>query len=268
MHLIGRKIGRSLLYRRSRNEARHFASRTQPADKPKPSIIGFPVGPFRMNMYALACSETGDAAIVDSGADTEEEFEQVSTFVEENGFNVRFLLQTHAHVDHIIGIGRSLAFWGGKDAKNDSESKPIQAFLHLKERWNWENAPAAAMRYSFYTQPLVLPSIDSFQNLDGKEELQIGNLIFKVLFTPGHSPGHCSFLCEEHKLLIGGDLLFNGSIGRTDLPGSCEQDMKESLQTIFDMLEDDVVVLPGHGQLTTIGQEREMNPLVQLALSQ
>ena len=209
-----------------------------------------------MNMFAFACSETDEAAIIDVGADTAEEFNQFKTFIDDNGFKVTSLLQTHGHVDHVVGLRRGIAEW--PDA---------QRYVNHKEKENWEGAADKAADYGFQTDDPQLPRIEEFTNLANIKSIQVGKIELEVLFTPGHAPGHCCFYSALHKVLIGGDLLFNGSIGRTDLPGCSEADMNESLRFLFDKLEDEVVVLPGHGSLTTILQERTFNPLVLMALS-
>lgn len=241
---------------RSRRFSSVSRGTTGQTEHPRPSIFGYPVGPLQMNMYAFACSETDEAVLVDIGADTEEEFLRFKDFVDDNGFKVTALLQTHAHVDHVIGINRGIQEW-----------PEAQRYVHHKERQNWEHASLKAKDYGFQTSQTPLPPIQEFTDLATVDKVQVGEIELEVLFTPGHAPGHCCFYSHLHKVLIGGDLLFNGSIGRTDLPGCSQADMDRSLRQLFDKLEDEVVVLPGHGPLTTIGQERTFNPCVLMALS-
>ena len=103
---------------------------------------------------------------------------------------------------------------------------------------------------------------DRIHELDNADNITVGNCQFQVLFTPGHAPGHVCFYNKLHGYLVGGDLLFEGGIGRTDFPGCNPDHMNNSLKTLFDQLPDDVVVLPGHGNRTTIGRERQTNVFI------
>jgi hydroxyacylglutathione hydrolase len=213
------------------------------------ALAGAPVNAFKMNMWVLACLETGDAAIVDAGAGAAKELEQFTRWLDDNDFRLTAVLQTHAHVDHVLGLGALRKRYG--------QTLPIH--LHGKERPVYARAKQAAQNYG-------LGELDDLPqdwiDLEGKQEVKIGNLRLQVLETPGHSPGHVAFFEPRTKRLFGGDLLFQGSVGRTDFPESSPEDMAKSLAAIC-QLQDDVLVLPGHGQPTTIGEEKETNPHLQ-----
>jgi hydroxyacylglutathione hydrolase len=213
------------------------------------ALAGAPVNAFKMNMWVFADLETGDAAIVDAGAGTAKELEQFTRWLDDNDFRLTAVLQTHAHVDHVLGLGVLRKRYG--------QALPI--YLHGKERPVYARAKQAAQNYG-------LGELDDLPqdwiDLEGKHEVQVGSLRLKVLETPGHSPGHVAFFEPRTKRLFGGDVLFQGSIGRTDFPESSPDDMARSLATLC-QLPDDVLVLPGHGQPTTIGEEKETNPHLQ-----
>lgn len=204
-------------------------------------IAGRPVGPFAMNQYLVACTRTGEAAIIDSGGDPR----LFLAFCEERNLRVTRLLQTHAHVDHVAGLGATKAATGA----------PI--FLHPDDAAVYASAPASGLMFGMRVAPP--PPVD--EDLSDGQVIAFGDVRLEVLHTPGHCPGHVCFVDHEAKRILAGDLLFRGSVGRTDLPGADPSQMGPSLSRIF-ALDDEHRVFPGHMEPTTIGEERATNPFL------
>eukprot|EP00947_MAST-08B_sp_MAST-8B-sp1_P002771 g2771.t1 len=197
-----------------------------------------------MNQYLVGCRTSGSAAIIDSGDDEPERW--VASAAAE-GLTIEHLLQTHGHIDHVAGLAAT---------KRLLPAAPIRMSeldLFLLDR--------AVEQGEMFGMPIeVPPHPDEF--LDTADELAVGELTFKVLHTPGHSPGHVCFYEASQGLLFGGDLIFQGSIGRTDLPGADMADMLASLREIS-KLPGPTRIFPGHMGETTIDIERASNPYLQ-----
>lgn len=198
------------------------------------------VGPFQENSYILGCPETRQALLIDPG----HEPEAILDRVEQLGLKVVGIANTHAHIDHMAGV------------------VPIQARLGVPFRLHRDDLPLlqsspqhAAM---FGLPPVEVPIVDSF--LTDGECFTIGRIEVEVIFTPGHSPGHVTFKVGGD--LIVGDVLFAGSIGRVDLPGGSWPTLEHSIRRRLFPLGDACRVWPGHGDPTTIGEERKHNPFV------
>lgn len=204
-------------------------------------IASAPVGPFAMNQYLLVDATSGDAAIIDSGGDPRPFVDHAR----EAGAQVTFLLQTHAHIDHVAGLS----------ATRDLVDAPI--FLHDDDLPLYESVAVQARMFGMRLDPLPTPD-RSFAEGD---VVAVGSIELTVLHTPGHAPGHVCLWARDAGVLFGGDLLFRMSIGRTDLPGSDPRAMARSLERIL-TLPDDTLVLPGHMDVTTIGHERRHNPFL------
>ncbi len=204
-------------------------------------IVSAPVGPFAMNQYLLVDDKAGAAAIVDSGGDPAP-FVAHATAA---GASITDLLQTHAHIDHVAGLG----------ATRELVDAPI--WLHDDDLPLYQGVTAQARMFGMRLDPLPPPNRSW---VDG-DIVQVGSIELTVMHTPGHAPGHVCLWAREHGVVFGGDLLFRGSIGRTDLPGSDPRAMVASLQRIL-TLPDDTLVLPGHMEPTTIGRERRHNPFL------
>lgn len=197
-----------------------------------------PVGPFAMNQSLLGCKKTGEAVLIDAGEPPQRFLEAAR----QRELSIKAVLQTHAHVDHVAGLGPTL------------EAIPVPVYLHAADLPIYRFVPQQAQLYGFPVPPL--PEIEHLY-ADG-DSFTVGDLELQILHTPGHSPGHVCLYAEAQGLLIGGDLLFRGSIGRTDLPFCDPQQMGISLRRIF-TLPDPTLVIPGHGEPTTIGHERASN---------
>jgi glyoxylase-like metal-dependent hydrolase (beta-lactamase superfamily II) len=210
-------------------------------------IQSFTFNPVQENTYVLY-NEKGAACIIDPGCYFSGEEQALRGFVTANNLTPVLLLNTHCHLDHIFGNRFVQQTWG------------LTLHLHPLEKQVLDRGPASGQAWG-------LP----FTNYDGElnyleegDEVLLGNEPLQVLFTPGHSPGSVCFYSKAHKFVIGGDVLFNDSIGRTDLPGGDFKTLEQSIKTKLYTLPEDVVVYPGHGPSTTIGDEIKTNPFVKM----
>ncbi|MEM9544542.1 MAG: MBL fold metallo-hydrolase [Bacteroidota bacterium] len=208
-------------------------------------IAIFTFNPFEENTFVLY-DDTKACAIIDPGCSTIEEQDQLVGFIEANGLKPTKLVNTHCHIDHVLGN------------RFVSEKYNLPLISHRGEEVVLSMQPQISMMYGIAYNPS--PVITEF--LDDGDELIFGNTSLKVLFTPGHSPASISFYNEDAKVVIGGDVLFQGSIGRTDLPGGNFDTLAKSIREKLYVLPDDVVVYSGHGPSTTIGVEKRSNPFV------
>lgn len=202
-----------------------------------------PVTAFQQNCSLLTCTQTRKAALVDPGGEAEKLIEAV----EQADVTLEQVLLTHGHIDHIGGAADVAAHFG----------VPIVGPHRADEQLIQGVAAQAAM---FGMPGVKVPVIDRW--LDGGDTVEVGTLTFDVLFTPGHAPGHVIFVNHAHKFIVMGDVLFQGSIGRTDLPGSDHGTLMKSIfQTVLP-LGDAYQFLPGHGPGSTLEQERQGNPFI------
>jgi glyoxylase-like metal-dependent hydrolase (beta-lactamase superfamily II) len=204
-------------------------------------LAGRPVGPFAMNQYLVICPGSHEAAIIDAGGDPA----PFVALAESSDARITQILQTHAHIDHVSGLHATRAVL----------EAPI--LLHRDDRPVYDAAPMSGQMFGIAIDPL--PPVDTW--LDDGDTVTVGERRFEVLHTPGHCPGHVCYVDHDARVVIGGDLLFKGSVGRTDLPGSDPALMGPSLSRLF-ALEDDYRVFPGHMEPTTIGAERVTNPFL------
>jgi glyoxylase-like metal-dependent hydrolase (beta-lactamase superfamily II) len=209
-------------------------------------IQSFTFNPVQENTYVLY-NEKGAACIIDPGCYFSGEEQALKGFLEAHNLTPELLLNTHCHLDHIFGNRFIHKTYG------------LTLHLHPLEKQVLDLGPVSGQMWG-------LP----FDNYDGElkyvnegDPIQLGDDMLEVLFSPGHSPGSVCFYSREHRFLIGGDVLFNGSVGRTDLPGGDFKILEQSIKIKLYTLPDDVVVYPGHGEPTTIGKERRSNPFVQ-----
>jgi len=197
------------------------------------------VGAFQENSYLVVDPSTQRAVLVDPGADAE----QLVEMVRASRATLEAIWLTHAHIDHIGAIAGIKRIWD------------VPVHMHPADRPLFDRG---AMQAAVYGLPFEEPPAPERELAEG-DILQLGALRFGVLHMPGHAPGHVVFVTDGH--MIGGDLLFAGSIGRTDLPFSDPDRMSESLERVI-MLPDETVVYPGHGPTTAIGRERATNPFL------
>eukprot|EP00940_MAST-03C_sp_MAST-3C-sp2_P000404 g404.t1 len=207
-------------------------------------LAGEAVGPFAMNQYIVACKRKKIAAIVDAGSASE----NFISFAETHGFSIGAIWQTHAHVDHILGLA---------ETKEALPEAPI--YLHPADSVFYDNLADQIRMFGMANDSAQPPKWDI--DLADGDTLNLGNLLFRVMHTPGHAPGHVIFHCEEDDVLLAGDLLFQGSIGRTDLPWCDAAEMRKSLIRISS-LPAQTNVFPGHMGPTTIGTEAASNPFM------
>lgn len=205
-------------------------------------VLQLPLGPLQTNSYILACTVTNQAAVIDPSWDGQ----AILARVNKEGWTVSHILLTHAHFDHVGALAELKRLTGA----------PI--YLHREATEMLERSPAAAALWGF---TLDMPPKPDYFLVDG-QTLQVGELEVEVLFTPGHAPGHVCFYLPAHNALFDGDVLFQGSIGRTDLPGGDYELLLINIHERLMVLPDETVVLSGHGPTTTIGYERRTNPFL------
>lgn len=218
----------------------------EPASAPQPPVLErIANGMLSANCYIVACPETGQAAIVDPGA----EAERILAHVAALDATVTLVLHTHGHFDHI----------GATEAVLAGLPQPVPVAAHPEDRYLYERGSRALGEAFGYPLPDQL-SVPDVELVDGAE-VAVGHLRVRVVHTPGHSPGSVCLLCEPWWVLSG-DTLFRRGIGRTDLPGGDEDAIYESIATRLYPLPEGLAVYPGHGDATTIGEERRLNPFV------
>ena len=198
------------------------------------------VSPFAQNCSLIACSETREAMLVDPGDEAGNILSQVAS----KGYKLKWIMATHGHLDHISAVFELQNRTG------------LPFYIHEKEKMILEMLPAAQTFYGFGDGKQ--PKVDGW--LSPKETYQLGTLTFKVIETPGHTPGGVCFHFGDH--IFVGDTLFQGSIGRTDLPGGDYDTLIRSIQTQLWPLDETLIVHSGHGATTTIGVEKRTNPFV------
>ena len=211
------------------------------------TVQPFTFNPVQENTYVVY-NEKGQCCIIDPGCYFASEEQELKDFMSQNGLKPVYLLNTHCHLDHIFG--------------NRFIHKTYGLILHLHqlEKPVLELGTASGQLWQ-------LP----FDNYDGElkfidegEVIRIGDDEMHILFTPGHSPGSITFYSKENKFAISGDVLFQGSVGRTDLPGGDFSLLEESIKTKLYTLPEDVIIFPGHGESTTVADEMKTNPFVKM----
>ncbi len=208
-------------------------------------IKRFAFSPIQENTHVLY-NEAKDCMIIDPGCYFDEEKEELADFIRTNGLRPLMLLNTHCHLDHVFGN------------KFVAETYQLTLQLHKKEQEVLAYAPASGLMWNM-----------PFDNYKGEllflkegDVVQLGTDQLLVIEAPGHSPGHICFYCEKQQFIIGGDVLFLGSIGRTDLPGGDFDMLIRNIRTKLFVLPDETKVYSGHGEPTTIGHEKRTNPFL------
>lgn len=206
-------------------------------------VHAFSPGPYQTNCYVLSLPGSRACWIIDAGFEPQHLIRHIQT----QGLTPEALLLTHAHVDHIAGVPAVRRAFPG-----------IPVRLHEAEK-DWLSDPE--LNLSIFTgEPVSMPAPDGL--LLDLDELRLGPLSFRVLHTPGHSPGGVAFWCESQAVAFSGDSLFAGSVGRTDFPGCSFETLERSIRTRLYTLPDATRIFPGHGDATTIAHERRTNPFV------
>ena len=213
------------------------------------TVRSFTVGPFPENTYVI--HSAGEAAVVDPGTASGEERDRVHSYIERNGLRVRHLLLTHGHLDHILGCSQFAARYasgaeGGGWAMHPADLPLLQ------------NARVQGEMFGIRVTEPPAPTRD----LAHGDQIELGESTLEVRHAPGHSPGSVVFVDHASGQVIGGDVLFQGSIGRTDLWGGDTATLLASIREQLLTLPDETVVYSGHGPSTTVGAERRSNPFL------
>lgn len=202
-----------------------------------------PVTPFQQNCTLCWCEETRKAAVIDPGGD----ISRILSAIDEEGVSVEKILLTHAHIDHA----------GGTAALSKQLGVPVEG-PHKGDLFWIEGLKKQSEMFGF-------PQVETFMPdrwLDDGDTVSVGNSTFSVIHCPGHTPGHVVFYDADSGLAQVGDVIFQGSIGRTDFPGGNHQQLLDSIRVKLFSLGDDIEFIPGHGSMSTFGHERQTNPFV------
>lgn len=211
------------------------------------NIKKFTFNPVSVNAFVV-WDETLDCVIIDAACFYPEEQQQLQSFIENNHLHPVKLLNTHGHFDHLMGNGFVNQVWG------------LKCEIHQEDNYLIEQAKSQSLMFGI---PMPQPPMASKFLTDG-EVVCFGNSSLEVIFVPGHSPGGIAFYSEKEQFLIAGDILFYGSVGRTDLPGGNHEQLISGILNRLMTLPEAVRVYCGHGPETTIGNEKKSNPYLRL----
>ena len=207
-------------------------------------VIKLTYNNFAENTY-ICYDQTKDCIIIDPGCFTTQEEDHLAKVISENNLTPVKVLHTHSHLDHVFGTSFVLSKYN------------IELYIHKEDRPTLDSFKLVA---DFYGIPLKTTPPKEFKYINVSEGVDFGDSHLDVRFVPGHAPGHIVFICNESKFVINGDCLFDGSIGRTDLPGGNHEILISSIKSELFSLDDDYLVYTGHGPETTIGKEKATNP--------
>lgn len=208
----------------------------------------FTFNPFSENTY-IVYDDSQQCIIVDPGCYTPAERQALSQFIQDHQLTPVGLLNTHCHIDHVLGNRYVAETYGLPLAIHEGELPVLEGMARVAQMYGIPNIQQS-------------PDASPEHYLEAGTTYTFGNTKLAVLFTPGHSPASVSLYCEEAGFLLAGDVLFQGSIGRTDLPGGNYATLMQSIDQQFLPLPNATVVYPGHGPATTIGVERQRNPFI------
>ena len=208
-------------------------------------IKSFVFSPIQENTYLLY-NEFNECLIIDPGCYFPEEQDELRAFITQSSLKPRMLLNTHCHLDHVFGN------------KFVAETYGLTLHLHEKEKMLLDYAPTSGLMYNM---PFDIYTGD-YKYLKEGDIVKLGEDELKVIEAPGHSPGHICFYSAEQHFIISGDVLFNRSIGRTDLPGGNHETLLKNIREKLFVLPDETIVYSGHGEPTSIGEEKKYNPFL------
>jgi glyoxylase-like metal-dependent hydrolase (beta-lactamase superfamily II) len=206
-------------------------------------IVPLELGELATNTYLISDSDTREAAVIDPAGDGQ----VILAEAKRHYFRIEQIWCTHAHFDHIGGVGELARVLG---------TAPVIA-LHPADLPLWQLQGGASL-FGHFLPASPAPTLDLAEGM----ELRLGNTVFEVLHTPGHTPGHCIYYCASAGVCFCGDLIFQDSVGRTDLPGGNWDTLVTSIRSQVFSLPDETRLLPGHGPETMVGQEKKHNPFV------
>lgn len=209
------------------------------------SIVKFTFNAFQENTFLI--HDGKNCVIFDPGCSVKEEQEHLANYIRENGLKPLAILLTHGHLDHIMGLPFLIREF------------ELDYYIHEADLVTIKHSPTAAQLYGI--REFEETDKEPIGFLEHGETITFGNLSFKVLFTPGHAPGHVVFHNEKDGYVVNGDVLFQGSYGRFDLPGGSLDVLKKSITEVMFNLPEETIVLCGHGGETTIGREKATNPI-------
>lgn len=208
-------------------------------------IETFEFSPFNENTYVIA-DASGEAVIIDPGCYEQVEKAALSRYVTDKKLRIKYLLLTHAHLDHVFGCAYV------------KRTYDVKLHLHELDRIVFNDVPSRCQLFGL--RGFEETTVDAY--LNESDKIEFGSTTLDVVFVPGHAPGHVAFVNHAERYIVGGDVLFRGSVGRTDFPYCNHADLVDSIRTQFYTLPDDYTVYPGHGEPTTIGDEKRTNPFV------
>ncbi|AFL82793.1 Zn-dependent hydrolase, glyoxylase [Belliella baltica DSM 15883] len=208
-------------------------------------IKSFTFNPFMENTFLLF-DETKEAVILDPGCYEKAEKETLKNFISKEGLNIKYLINTHCHIDHVLGNAYIKRQYN------------VPLLMHKNEVVVLKSVSSYASNYGFPAYEETEP--DKF--IDENDQIEFGNMTLKIKFVPGHAPGHLIFYNLDSNICIAGDTLFQGSIGRTDLPGGDHLTLLNAIKTEMFTLPETMTIYPGHGPETNIGFEKINNPFV------
>lgn len=203
----------------------------------------FPVGPLQCNCSVVGDEQTREAMVIDPG----DQVEDILKILAAERLTLKQIVVTHAHIDHVGGAMKLKAATGAPILMNQNDQALLK-LLDVQANWIGMKPPGA---------------VDVDEAISTGRVLKVGDIAASVIHTPGHTEGSICLYFPDQKTLVAGDTLFAGSIGRTDLPGGSFEKIMRSLHHQVLALPDDTQVVPGHGPITTIGEERETNPFLQ-----
>jgi len=210
----------------------------------------FPVNPFSMNCYIYFDESSKEAVIIDPAAFSQSEKDEITEFVKENNLNIKYIVNTHGHIDHILG---------NKFAK-DYFNVPI--YMNKEDEFLIANVNEQARFFGLEFPPP--PPVDEF--ITTETILNVGKTELKFIITPGHSPGSVCIIDDNNKTVFSGDIVFKNSIGRTDLQGGDLKVLLDSIKNkLFNICSDNYLLYPGHMESTSVGAEKRNNPFLKSA---